>query len=1053
MKRDFKRDFYALLLLPALTMTPLPALADSGVTTPQARQSGAAANSAVRTIKGFIGDENGDPVIGATVLEKGKTNGTATDIDGTFTLNVSGNATLVVSYVGYKTKEVRVNNRSFITTAIIPEEKSLDEVVVVGFGKQKKESLVGAVQAVKPDDLKMTSSSLTTSFAGNVPGVIARQSTGEPGYDNAEFYIRGISTFGSNTQPLIILDGVEINSTMLNNIPPESIESFSVLKDATATSLYGSRGANGVIIVNTRQGQASEKMKINIRFDNTFSMPTQIQKIADGPTYMRMFNEASLYDAKIAGSEYVRPYSDEQIKNTVNHANPYLFPDNNWYDMLFKDFAVNQNLNVNLKGGTRFIDYFLNAGIFYENGIIRQPKEAQALDVGMRSKKYLFQSNVTARLTPTTKVGLNMNTQLFFYHGPKTSTANLFYYTMRVSPVSFPATLPGEPGDTFVRYGNNTRQGVGGLQVNPYAELSSGYTERNYVYSTTSFNVEQDLKFITPGLKVSGLASFYNYSFNWLDHWIVPFYYKVSDDYTQAPDGNYLFDTESIGDPGQPYLQSNSGRDPTESVWSLQGTLDYARTFGKHDVGATFVYHMKETKKVKNSGTEYDLLPYREQGLAGRLTYAYAHRYLLEATFGYNGSENFRSGKRFGFFPAVALGWTISNEAFFKPLKSVVSNLKVRGSYGLVGNDALAERFPYVTTVNMSGTGAWWIGDSYTNNKVPIVTKYGNYAATWEKSKKFNVGVDMSLFGSLDITADVFSERRSGIFMQRNTILSASGYGGSLPYANIGAVKNNGVDVSVSYQKAFSKDFTLRLNGSFTYAHNEITEIDEPRNVEAYYSYIGHPINSIRGLIAEGLFTSQEEIDNSPVQNLGSTPVVGDIKYKDLNGDNKIDASDYTTIGNPEIPEIIYGFGGTVKYKKWDFSLFFQGSGNVSLLMSNMHPFLDKAGDGYGISQYIVDNHWSEENNRADAAYPRLSTTWVENNIVASTYYVRSASYVRLKNAEIGYTFTPWLRAYVAGTNLFTISPFSTWDPEMGSGNGLKYPVQRTVKVGIQFNY
>lgn len=1049
----FKTEVRTFLLLLGMGLFSVPLTATTAQEPGVAGQPHETVRMASKTVKGFIGDENGDPIIGATVREKGNGNGTITNADGTFTINVPDDGTLIISYIGYKTKELQVKGRNFIAISLIPDDKTLDEVVVVGFGKQKKESLVGAVQAVKPDDLKMTSSSLTTSFAGNVPGIIARQTTGEPGYDNAEFYIRGISTFGANKNPLIILDGVEINTTMLNNIPPESIESFSVLKDATATSLYGSRGANGVILVNTKQGSTSEKMTVNIRFDNTFSMPTMVQKIADGPTYMEMFNEAGANDAKFAGIGYTPFYSADKIEKTREHANPYVFPDNDWYHMLFKDFAVNQNFNVNLKGGSKFIDYFLNAGIFYENGIIRQPKESQALDVGMRSKKYLFQSNVTARLTPTTKVGLNMNAQLFFYHAPKTSVKDLFYYTMRVNPVAFPATLPSQPGDTYVRYGNNTKQSVGGIHNNPYAQLSSGYTERNYVYSTTAFNIDQDLKFITPGLKLSGLVSFYNYSFNWLDHWFVPFYYKVSDDYTVDENGNYSFDTESIGPAGEPYLKSNSGRDPTESVWSVQGTLDYARTFGSHDVGATFVYHMKETKKVTNGGTEYDLLPYREQGLAGRLTYNYAHRYLLEGTFGYNGSENFISGHRFGFFPAVAAGWTVSEEPFFQPLKTVVHTLKLRGSYGLVGNDALSERFPYITTVNMAGAGKWWIGDSYANSSVPVVSKYGNANATWEKSKKLNVGVDLNLLGELDLSVDYFREKRTGIFMQRQSILSAAGFGGKLPWANIGAVNNKGVDVSLAYEKVFNKDFTVRMNGNFTYAHNEVQEVDEPTNVPGYYSQIGHPINSIRGLVSEGLFTTQEEIDQSPVQDLGSKYGVGSIKYKDLNGDNKIDMNDVTTIGNPEIPEIIYGFGGTVKYKKWDFYLFFQGAAKVSLLMSDMHPFIDAATDGYNIAQYIVDDHWSESNNRADAAYPRLSTTYVKNDVVASTFYVRNASYLRLKNAEIGYTFTPWLRAYVSGTNLLTFSPFDTWDAEMGSGNGLKYPLQRTVKIGIQFNY
>lgn len=1003
-------------------------------------------------VTGVVTDENGDPAVGATIKEKGTINGTVTDAQGTFSLNVPGDAILTITYVGYQEKEIRLKGRTLIAISMIPDNKVLDEVVVVGFGKQKKESLVGAVQAVKPEDLKITSSNLSTSFAGNVPGIITRQTTGEPGYDNAEFYIRGVSTFGSNKSPLIILDGVEISTEMLNNIPPESIESFSVLKDATATSLYGSRGANGVIIVNTKHGTLSEKMKIDVRLDNTFSSPTKIQDMANGLTFMQMYNEAIYNEAKFTGQDYVPYYSNDKIENTRKKANPYLFPNNDWYSKLFKDVAISQNLNLSIRGGSKLITYFLNAGIFYENGIVRQPTENTALDVTMRSKKYLFQSNVSAHITPTTKIELNMNTQLFYYHAPKENITNLFYYTMRVNPVGFPVTLPTQDGDTFTRYGMNTRQGVGGLQTNPYALLSSGYTERNYVYSTTALNIDQDLKFITPGLKANALASFYNYSYNWLDHWMVPFYYKVADEYQNGENGDYIYDTESIGAPGQPYLQSNSGRDPTQTVWSLQAKLDYAHTFGKHNIGAALVYHMKEIKKVKDSGNEYDLLPYREQGLAGRLTYDYAQRYLMEATFGYNGSENFKRGNRFGFFPALALGWTISNESFFRTLKNVIHNFKIRGSYGLVGNDALATRFPYITTIDMSSEGGWWIGDNYSNIRVPWVTTYGNENATWEKSKKFNIGADVNVLGSIDISFDYFTEHRTGIFMQRQSILSTAGYGGNRPFANIGAVKNKGVDMSAVYTKVYSKDFTMKFNGSFTYAHNEMTEVDEPKNVETYYSRIGHPINSIRGLVADGLFTSQEEIDKSPRQELG-TYTLGDIKYKDLNGDNKIDLNDVTTIGNPEIPEIIYGFGGTVKYKKFDCSFMFQGAGKVSLMMTDIHPFVDKSGDGYGISQYIVDNHWSETNNNARAAYPRLSPTFVNNDVQTSSFYLRNGSYMRLKNAEFGYTPLSWMRIYIAATNIFTISPFKTWDPEMGSGNGLRYPLQRTFKIGVQFHY
>ena len=343
-------------------------------------------------VHGFIGDENGEAITGAVVKYSDGSAAAVTAADGTFSLKAPAdpNATLEISYIGYQSRDIKLKGRQFVSISLIPDNKTLDEVVVVGFGKQKKESLVGAVQAVKPEDLRITSSSLTTSFAGNIPGIIARQTSGEPGYDNASFYIRGVSTFGSSTAPLILLDGVEINATMLNNIPPESIESFSVLKDATATSLYGSRGANGVILVNTKLGNLSEKMKVNIRFDNTVSMPTRVQDIADGVTYMQMFNEASYNDAQAAGTTYTAPFSDDKIEKTRTHANPYIFPDNDWYSMLFKDYTMNQNLDINMRGGSKFLTYYLNAGIYYENGIVKKPTDLSALDVSLRTRKYFF---------------------------------------------------------------------------------------------------------------------------------------------------------------------------------------------------------------------------------------------------------------------------------------------------------------------------------------------------------------------------------------------------------------------------------------------------------------------------------------------------------------------------------------------------------------------------------------------------------------------------------------------------------------------------------------
>lgn len=1004
------------------------------------------------TIEGMvISSTDNKPVAGVSVVIEGSTIGIQTDANGEYKLKIPATTKQVTfSYIGFDTKKIDVaNSYLFKLVTMIEKVNELNDVVVVGFGTQKKESLVGAVQAVKPSQLVLTSSNLTTSFAGNIAGVIASQSSGEPGYDGATFYIRGMSTFGSNKSPLIVLDGVEIVNAMLNNIPPETIESFSILKDATATALYGSRGANGVIIVTTKSGHDSEKMKVNVRFENTFSMPTRVQKIANGVTYMEAYNEAVKNSIPV-GETYTPYYSDDKIEGTRNQLNPYIFPDNDWYGMLFKDFTVNQNLNFNMTGGTKKIDYFLSATFFNENGIVKKPADSR-YDTDINNQKFLFQSNVSALVTKTTKVALKMNTQLWYNNRPYEDISNLFYYTMRANPMRFPATLPAEPGDTYVRYGNNTSWDAGPNDLNPYALLSRGYGNRYYSYLTTAITVDQDLNFITKGLSAKVLASFYNYTYSASYRYFTPFYFKVKDDYSTNEDGSYKYNTESIGDPGNTYLSSSAAREGHRE-YSLQGSVDYSRKFEKHDVGAMLVYHIKE--KVLNAGEviENNILPFREQGFAGRVTYNYDRRYLVEFNFGYNGSENFIVGKRFGFFPSVAVGYSVSNETFFEPLKKVISQLKLRGSYGESGNDALASRFPYLTTVKMGNSLSFYKGMNFNGTSGPDIESLGNENATWEIAKKLNLGMDIGFFNSLNLSIDYFHEDRSGIFMQRMSLPTSMGLAGSTPYANIGRVKNGGVDLSLEYNKAVNKDLIVTLRGTFTYAHNEVVAKDEPKLLYPYTSALGHPINTIYGLISDGLFASEEDIVQSPRQEF-SDYKVGDIKYRDLNGDGKIDGNDKTAIGFPTVPEIIYGFGGTVKYHKWDLTLFFQGVGNVSLRMYNMHPFADASHFGYNITQYIADNHWSESNPDVNAAYPRLSSTLNVNNNQVSSFWVKNATYLRLKNAEIGYTATKFLRFYVAGSNLLSFSPFDNWDPEMGSGNGLKYPLQRTVKAGLQFQF
>ena len=997
-----------------------------------------------------ISSADNQPIVGASVYVEDTTYGTTTDINGNYSITVPASTKQVtISFLGYDTKKIPVTDTQLFKLIILSDATNkLEDVVVVGFGVQKKESLVGAVQSVRPSDLHASSSNLSTSFSGKIAGVISVQKSGEPGADGASFWIRGISTFGSGQSPLLILDGVEITNQMLNNIPPETIESFSVLKDATATALYGSRGANGVMIITTKNGRDSEKMTINVRAEFGMSAPTRVPKIADGVTFMETYNEAC-----ITRGDTPR-YSNEKIMGTRLGLDPYVYPNVDWYDMLFKNSTFNQNFNFNMTGGAKKLDYFLNASAFNENGIMRAPSSSK-FNTNINSQKYLFQANVSADATRTTRISLKMNTQLHYSHGPIESVGTLFNYALSALPCEFPAVLPGEETDTFVRFGT-ANAWDGNTFVNPYAQLCRGYSDKFRGHFTSALTVNQDLGFITEGLSLTGMATFYNRVYSAVNRSFTPFLYQLTD-YDVDPDGVYSY-TSTSTNTGTTYLGTSRGRDGYREL-AFQVKLDYARTFNKkHDVGITFVYHQKERAMNISDAEEYASLPYRQQGLAGRATYGFDKRYLIEANFGYNGSENFAPGKRFGFFPSVAAGWVISNEPFWRGIKDKVNLFKVRASYGLVGNDVIssdyADRFPYLSTVAMDQQYDVQIGTNFDQKSGPILSIYGNPSATWEESRKLDIGVEIGLFNSLNIIFDWFKEKRSGIFMQRSSLPSSFGMSGITPWGNIGKVNNQGVDISVDYNKAFSKDLILSLRGTFTYAHNEIISMDEPFYKWDYQYKKGHPIYSTKGLIADGLYKDEAEIASSP-ESIYATryPLQpGDIKYRDLNNDGVIDDNDKCWIGNPTVPEIIYGFGFSLKYKGLDFSAFFQGQGKVSIVMYDAHPFSTKAKPGFGLVQWIADEHWSEANPNPHAAYPRLSSQWNEHNGQTSTLYVRNGRMLRLKTAEIGYSYK-MMRVYISGTNLLTFAPFKYWDPEKGSGNGLSYPLQRTFNLGFQFNF
>ncbi len=1020
---------------------------------PQAKQE-----DSQQKVSGRIMDVNGDPIIGASVAVKGTKEGTATDVGGEFTLSCSRQATLVVSYLGYRTQEVKVNSQKNLIITLEEGSEVLDEVVVVGFGTQKKASVVGAVQTIRPGELKTPSSSLTNSFAGRLAGVISVQRSGEPGNDAASFWIRGISTFSGPTEPLIYIDGVEVTAKELNALSPEVIEGFSVLKDATATALYGARGANGVMLVTTRKGKDMEKSVIHVRLENSITQPTKMVKLSDGVDYMVAYNNAIMNRNPNASPKF----SNEKIVGTIRNLDPIVFPNVDWQEEMFNDFASTQSASLNVTGGGKKANYFLNATFNNDNGMFKKDPN-NTFDNQMNQFRSSLQGNIEATITPTTKVELRLSTQIVKYTGSASTTNIIYQDIFTAPPVMFPPYYPNTTGEDHILFGNNSNGPINigevGIFSNPYARMVQGYRNEFSSNTTASFNVDQDLKFFLKGLRFKALIAFKNYSLTTTYRNFNPYYYEM-ESYTKLPDGSYDYQLKSLNK-GSTALVSTLGSGGDRLI-NFQTSLEYAQTYDLHDVSAMLIY-LQRDYNLNAPSDYYSALPQRNQGIAGRLTYSYAGKYLFETNFGYNGSENFQEGQRFGFFPSVAIGYNISNEDYFEPLKAVVSNLKLRGSYGLVGNSFTNPRFPYLSFINLNGSG-FTFGDNFQNTKTGAdITKYGADGAHWETGTKINAGIDLLLFDQLSIVADIYQEKRKGIFMQRNILPAEIGIPfDRKPWANLGVVKNQGIDIAVDYNKAFTKDLIVNFRGSFTYSVNKLLERDEmPREFD-FQSDLNKPLNVIRGLRAIGLFENQADIDNSPEQTYMSRNLLkpGDIKYADLNGDGKIDDNDMEQLGYPYIPQITYGFGGSVSYKKFDFSIFFQGVAKTSIMMSNIHPFTTNE---TVLFDFIAQDYWTETNPNPDAAYPRLvSGTVSHNNFVSSSFWLRDGSFLRLKNAEVGYTYKS-VRVFVAGQNLITFAPFKYWDPELGGsgantgngylGNGLWYPPLRMYNVGLQLTF
>jgi TonB-linked SusC/RagA family outer membrane protein len=1001
-----------------------------------------------KKITGIVHDENNEPLIGATVMLKNSNTGVITDIDGRFVIMVpSMGGELVVSYVGTETKEIKLDERTFYDITLT--SSTLEDVVVVGYGTQKKVSVIGAISTIKADQIAVTSKiNLSQSLAGNIPGIIAVQRSGELGNDKADFWIRGISTFAkgaASTTPLILVDGVERD---FNFIDPQEIESFSVLKDASATAVYGVRGANGAIVITTKKGVVGSP-KVNVNIETSYKRPTIIPEFVDAAEYMTIANIANKQGGGVADL-----FSQERITNTANRTDPDLYPSVNWVHELIKPNTSNRRINLNISGGAPKVRYFISATYHNEDGLYNT-KTDREWDSNIILNKVNFRSNLDADLTPTTNINLNIGSQLQQLNGPIVGSENVWRTMIEVSPYLIP-----------IRYSDG-KLSTPVVGVNPYNWLTQyGYKKSadNTVNSTV--NITQSLDFITKGLRSKVLFAYDV----WTDHSLTgSFLPEMFNATGRDADGNLI----GTLTPGNPFLNKQITSQTDYSTY-LEATLDYDRIFGNHQFGALFLYNQREYNVSSGTG-EYTVLPYQNQGLAGRLMYSYRSRYFVETNFGYNGSENFAPGKRFGFFPAVALGWYISEEPFWKDIKNIVPKLKIRGSYGKVGNDKLGTdangnniRFAYITEVATGGS--YNFGSISTYNPVNGITegKFGSKDLTWEAETKRNIGLELSFFkNSLEMTIDYFNNNRKNIFIQRNTIPTTAGFN-EAPWVNLGTMNNKGFDLSLSY-RIVTGNWNISAMGNFTYAHNNITNWDEPKQLYPNLIKTNHRLGQQFGYIAEGLYTEKDfEADGSliqkyPIPQLGLNVLPGDIKYKDVNGDGIINSNDVTAIGFTENPEIVYGFGINASYKLIDVGVRFQGVGNTTRMINDpqLIPF-SQALDKGNIYKKLAWDMWTTENPSQDVFFPRLRNGTNGHNFQPSTWWQKDMSFLRVKDIVLGFSFPKNIlervhienaRIYLIGNNLLTFSQFKLWDVELGTNNGMRYPVMRTGSLGLEFKF
>lgn len=1033
---------FALLL--AITLS-VPSFAFAADEASESNAYSAAPARAERLIaKGKVIDPNGQPVAGVAVIIDETKTGTVTDGNGYYVIDVPNvGVHLTFTCLGYKPQTAVVPKSLSLDIYMEEDTLEMDAAVVVGMGHQRKASVIGAISSVSRDALKIPQRNLTNALAGKIAGAVVVQRTGEPGLDNAEFWIRGISSLNSSA-PLVLVDGVERS---MSDLSIEEIETISVLKDASATAVYGVRAANGVVLVTTRKGIA-QKATIDVKIESGISNLVNMPKLLDGANYMRLYNEAY-------GSEF---YSPEQIRMTETHADPYLYPNVNWFDELFTKFSTNSQVSVNVRGGGERARYYVTASYLRDNGNLYNNPDTD-YNTNINITRYNFRSNIDMSLTKTTTLSLEIGANMTDAHQPRPITSSnnfqsqaseLFSACYQQDPITTPVRVPlgyNEFGEMQWGWGAPLSTSVG----NPAERLfGSGYNKTYRTSVMSQIILKQNLDFLTKGLDFTASFSYDVNTVSIQSRGKYSSLYAVNgvDDET----GLYSLVPKREGDGFLGYSYSNTGDRADE----FKAQFNYERVFNeRHRVGAMAMYYQRSFNNLA-AGSSILALPYRKQGLAFRATYSYDDRYFIEYNMGYNGSENFKSGERFGVFPAGAIGYLISNEPFWKV--KWINHLKIRGSIGLVGSDVLAAgRFAYLSTWE-SGLGGHYFGPNATWSAGIGEAQEGVLGLTWEKGLKKDLGLELKMFDSMvSIDLDYFHEKRWDILIQRSSVPGIAGLN-QQPLANMGRMTNHGFEATAEFNHHIGK-VNYRIYGNFSFARNKITEKDEAPT-DPWRMRTGHPLNQQFGLIALGLFEDQDEIDLSPEQKFG-TVRPGDVKYLDYNGDGVVDAHDEVAIGYSRVPEINYGFGLQINWKGLDFGAFFRGQAHVSYsLGGSFFPFANGVGKGNLFAKAM--DRWSEENPNPNAFYPRLSASASANNQKASTRTIYDGSLLRLSDLEVGYTFRgkhlkSWgcqsLRVYFVGSNLLLFSPWDMWDPESGSTNGSNYPLARKFNLGVRISF